>query len=94
LLFVLLGQAADAVTLALGLPVVGIHAEVNPLARAVYADGGLPAVFVAKAIMALAMVALVAYYRGAGRRRLALAWVAGGAGLLGAAGNTLAIVWH
>jgi len=94
LIFVVAAQAADAVTLAFGLPVVGIRDETNPLARMVYADGGLGAILLAKAAIALSMVVLIALYRGGQRRRYALAGIAGGAGLLGAAGNVAAMVWH
>jgi uncharacterized membrane protein YqjE len=94
ILFVLAAQAADAITLVLGLPVVGIRAEENPLVRAAYANGGLAAVLAGKALLTLNMVVLIAIYRGSRRRRRVLAGIAGGVGLLGAFANLSAIVWH
>ena len=91
---VMLGQALDGMTLAFGIHVVGIQAEVNPLARTLYADGGLPTLLLAKAAMALGMIALIALYRGGSRPRYALASLAGGMGVIGAAGNLAAILWH
>lgn len=94
LAFVVLAQAADALTLALGVPVVGIHAEQNPLARMAYADGGIFATLLFKAVIVAVMVTIIWYFGRTQKQRLVLAAIAGGMGLFGTFGNILAIVSH
>ncbi len=93
-LFVIAAQAADAVTLALGAPVVGIRAEQNPLARQVYSDGGVLATFGFKAVLVAMMIGVIAYFGRTKRQRIILAAIAGGMGIFGTVGNILAIMYH
>ncbi len=94
LLFVALAQAADGITLAIGAPVVGIQAEQNPLARWIYIDGGVAATLAFKAVLAIAMLAIIARFGQTRRHRMLLAAIAGGMGLFGTVGNLLAIAFH
>ncbi len=94
LLFVVLAQAADGITLALGVPIVGIQAEQNPLARAAYAVGGIEATLALKALLVFAMLAVISVFGRTPNQRRFLAAIAGGMGLFGAAANVLAIVMH
>ncbi len=90
-LFVALAQVADAVTFAIGVRYVGIDDELNPLARLAFHTDGLPLALGLKLALAVLLCSLVALMRGSPRwpARLA-AGIAGGLGILGAVGNTLA----
>ena len=94
ILIVALAQAADAVTFAIGVPVVGIHAELNPLARAAFDTGGMALALALKAALALILCSLVAMYRRHGWRQAGLVVVAGGMGVLGTVGNVFATIHH
>lgn len=94
LLFVVLAQAADGITLALGVPVVGIQAEQNPLARDAYAWAGIWGALGLKAVLVTIMVAVIALFGKTRRQRLILASIAGGMGLFGATANVVAIALH
>ncbi|HEX8939012.1 MAG TPA: hypothetical protein VF763_02525 [Candidatus Limnocylindrales bacterium] len=94
-LIVALAQAADAVTFAWGVRIVGIDAEMNPLTRAVFSAEGLGPAIILKIAFAVTLCALLAMLRGAPRwhGRLA-AGIAGGLGIAGAVGNVLATFPH
>lgn len=95
LVFVALAQAADAITLAIGVPIVGIHDELNPLARLAYLDGGgIWGTLAFKAVLVAIMLAIIAHFGRTPRQQLVLAAIAGGMGLVGAFGNLLAIFSH
>jgi hypothetical protein len=94
LAFVIVAQAADILTLAIGVPVVGINAEANPLARSLYLHWGIMGDVALKVVAVAFMVAILAVYRGTERRRRVLAALAGGVGLFGAFFNVVAIVGH
>jgi hypothetical protein len=80
-----LAMAADLLTFALVVPLVGIGAEVNPIMARAYMQFGLAMVIVLKAVCTAALLLLVA------RTRRRLPVVLGmGMGLLGTAGNVTA----
>lgn len=90
----LAAQLADAVSFALGIHHVGIGAEANGWARALYLSGGVSAVLGVKAatiVLTLGILVVSAY-------RFPRLVVLGGAtgtsfGLLGAASNTLSVAF-
>ncbi len=93
LIFVVaVAQAADAITFAFGVPVVGIGAEMNPLARAAFATGGMAMALGLKICLAVVLCSIIALYRAPGWRKHGLVAVAGGLGVAGAVGNVMATI--
>ncbi len=91
ILLVALAQLADAFTFALGVRIVGIDAELNPLTRAAFQVDGLSLALALKLAFAVTLCALIALLRGAPRWQSRLAaGIAGGLGVAGAIGNVLA----
>ena len=92
LVAVLLAQLADTVSFAVGVSLLGIGVEGNPLMRAAYETGGLAGVLAAKGTAIVAVLAILIW---GGERFPRLRALGGGAalaiGLLGASVNALAI---
>jgi hypothetical protein len=85
-LLVLLGQMADAVTFPLGVAVVGIGGESNPVITTLHSAFGMDGVLAIKYI-AIAVMVLLAYRLRAHHRILL---VAASIGFFGAATNIIA----
>lgn len=94
-LIVALAQAADAITFALGVRLVGIDAELNPLTRAAFQTDGLGMALALKVAFGIVLCALVASLRGAPRWSVRFgAGIAAGLGVAGAVGNLIATTPH
>ena len=89
ILLVIAAMAADLVTFAAAVPLVGIGAEQNPIMAAAYIAGGLAIVVLLKALCTVAILAALARIRRRPLRRLTAVF-ASSVALLGVLGNVTA----
>ena len=87
---VVMAMAADLVTFALAVPVVGIQNEMNPIMRAGYVQYGIAVVALLKVTCTIAIVAAAASVSRPRLRRFAAAFGAS-VGFLGVYGNLTAL---
>lgn len=88
MILITLAMGADLLTFALVVPLVGIGAELNPIMARAYLVAGVAMVGLLKIACTIAILLLVARIRRS--RRLAIG-LASGMGLLGTAGNLMAV---
>jgi hypothetical protein len=84
-------MAADLITFAIAIPIVGIHLEANPLMREAYVSYGLPMVMLIKAAATIAAILIIARVRRPRMRTLAVL-ICLAVPLLGATTNVVSVI--